>query len=149
MPDIMEMAGYFASLIPERRANPGDDLISKVIQAEVDGQKISDEDIVGFNILLLIAGNETTTNLLSNLLNHLADHPEQWNELRDNPDKIEPPQWKETLRFDAPVHWVNRKATADTEFHGQKVRGRRYRLRPYWAPPIATQTTMTTPMSSA
>ena len=121
LPDIMEMATYFGSLIPERRENPGDDLISKVVQAEVDGVGISDEDIVGFNILLLIAGNETTTNLLSNLLNHLADHPEKWDELRDNPDKIEAAV-EETLRFDGPVHWVNRKATADTEFHGQKVK---------------------------
>jgi cytochrome P450 len=121
MPDIMAMAEYFGSLIPERRKNPGNDLISKVVQAEVDGEGISDEDIVGFNILLLIAGNETTTNLLSNLLHHLADHPEKWNELRDNPDLIEAAV-EETLRFDGPVHWVNRKATADTEFHGQKVK---------------------------
>ncbi len=121
MPDIMEMSAYFASLIPQRRANPGDDLISKVIQAEVDGVGISDQDIVGFNILLLIAGNETTTNLLSNLLNHLANNPEKWDELRNDPDKIDS-AIEEILRFDAPVHWVNRKATADTEFHGQKVK---------------------------
>ena len=121
MPDIMEMANYFASLIPERRKHPGDDLISKVVQAEVDGEGISDQDIVGFNMLLLIAGNETTTNLLSNLLNHLAAHPETWKELRENLDKVEAAV-EETLRFDAPVHWVNRKATADTEFHGQKVK---------------------------
>ncbi len=121
LPDIMEMAGYFQSLIPERRANPGDDLISKVVQAEVDGEGISDQDIVGFTILLLIAGNETTTNLLSNLLHYLADDPDKWNELRDNPDKIDA-AIEETLRFDGPVHWVNRKATADTEFHGQKVK---------------------------
>ncbi len=121
LPDIMEMAGYFQSLIPERRANPGDDLISKVVQAEVDGEGISDQDIVGFNILLLIAGNETTTNLLSNLLNYLANDPAMWNELRDNPDKIEAAV-EETLRFDGPVHWVNRKATADTEMHGQTIK---------------------------
>jgi len=121
MPDIMEMSQYFASLIPERRANPGDDLISKVVHAEVDGEGISDQDIVGFNILLLIAGNETTTNLLSNLLNHLANNPDKWNELRANPAKIDAAV-EETLRFDAPVHWVNRKAMQDIEFHGQKVK---------------------------
>lgn len=121
MPDILEMAAYFQSLIPDRRANPGDDLISKVVHAEVDGSSLSDEDIVGFNILLLIAGNETTTNLLSNLLNHLARHPKDWNELRDNPDKIDA-AIEEILRYDAPVHWVNRKATSDTEFHGQQVK---------------------------
>ncbi|MFK7732725.1 MAG: cytochrome P450 [Pseudomonadales bacterium] len=121
MPDILEMAAYFQSLIPERRANPGDDLISKVVHAEVDGGGLSDEDIVGFNILMLIAGNETTTNLLSNLLNHLARHPADWDELRNNPDKIDA-AIEEILRYDAPVHWVNRKATSDTEFHGQAVK---------------------------
>ncbi len=121
MPDILEMAGYFHSLIPDRRANPGDDLISKVVHAEVDGSGLSDDDIVGFNILLLIAGNETTTNLLSNLLNHLARHPNDWTELRDNPEKIDA-AIEEILRYDAPVHWVNRKATSDTEFHGQAVK---------------------------
>ena len=68
MPQIMEMAAFFQSLIPERRHNPGDDLISKIVAAEVDGRALEDQEIVGFNMLLLIAGNETTTNLLSNLL---------------------------------------------------------------------------------
>ncbi|MEP5763010.1 MAG: cytochrome P450 [Halieaceae bacterium] len=121
MPDIMEMAGYFQALIPERRKNPGDDLISKVVHAEVDGESLSDMDIVGFNMLLLIAGNETTTNLLSNLLYYLADHPATWTELRENADKIDAAT-EEILRFDAPVHWVSRKATADVEFHGQTVK---------------------------
>jgi cytochrome P450 len=121
MPDIMAMATYFQSLIPQRRENPGDDLISRVVHAQVDGEGLSDADIVGFTILLLIAGNETTTNLLANLLYHLADHPGQWTQLRDNPDLIDA-AIEETLRFDAPVHWVNRKATVDTEFHGQTIK---------------------------
>ena len=121
MPHIMEMASYFQSLIPQRRENRGEDLISKVVCAQVDDQTLADQDIVGFCMLLLIAGNETTTNLLSNLLNHLADHPDTWSELRDNPDKIDA-AIEETLRYDGPVHWVNRKATRDVEFHGQTVK---------------------------
>ena len=121
LPDIMEMAEYFKSLISQRRQNPGNDLISKVVNAEVDGETISDQDIVGFNILLLIAGNETTTNLLSNLLDYLSLHSSKWEELRDNPEKIDAAV-EEALRFDAPVHFVNRKATVDIEFHGQKVK---------------------------
>jgi cytochrome P450 len=121
LPDIMEMAGFFQSLIPERRDNPGDDLISRVVNTEVDGQRLSDEDIVGFAILLLIAGNETTTNLLSNLLYHLAEHPDTWQHLRGNPDAIDA-AIEEILRYDAPVHWVNRMATRDTEIQGQPVK---------------------------
>lgn len=125
LPDIQELAAYFASLIPERRANPGPDLFSKIVQAEVDGQNLSDEDIVGFNILLLIAGNETTTNLLSNLLHHLADHPEQWDELCADPDKIDA-AIEEILRFDAPVQWVHRRVTTDTEIQGQTIKANEF-----------------------
>jgi cytochrome P450 len=121
MPHIMEMAGFFQSLIPQRRDNPGEDLISKVVHAEVDGHSLTDQDIVGFCMLLLIAGNETTTNLLSNLLHHLAAHPHTWTELRANPDKVEA-AIEEILRFDGPVHWVNRKATCDVELHGQTIK---------------------------
>jgi cytochrome P450 len=120
MPDIMAMAAYFKSLIPSRREHPGDDLISRIVHAEVNGEGISDQDIVGFSILLLIAGNETTTNLLSNLLNYLAGDPEQWDALRNEPDKIDA-AIEEILRFDAPVHWVGRKATAVAVFHDQTV----------------------------
>lgn len=121
MPDILEMAGYFKSLIADRRENPGDDLVSQVVNSEVNGQSMTDEDIVGFCMLLLVAGNETTSNLLSNLLDYLANDPDSWNELRNDPSKIEAAV-EEALRFDAPVQWVNRKATAETQFHGQTVK---------------------------
>ena len=121
LPDIMAMAEYFQSIIDDRRANPGEDLISIVVQAKVEEDFLVDQDIVGFCIVLLIAGNETTTNLLSNLLNHLANHPETWNELRSDPGKIDAAA-EEILRFDGPVHWVNRKATADIEVHGHTVK---------------------------
>ncbi len=121
MPDIMEMAAYFQSLIPERRENPGDDLISKVVHASIDGEGLSDADIVGFNMLLMIAGNETTTNLLSNLLYYLADHPDTWDTLRKQPALIDAAV-EEILRYDAPVHWVSRKATAETEIQGQSIK---------------------------
>ncbi len=121
LPDIMAMAEYFQSLIPERRENPGEDLISKVVHAEVDGEGLNDMDIVGFTILLLIAGNETTTNLIGNLLHHMADRPDQWDYLRAHPEKVDAAA-EEILRYDAPVHWVNRKATRDVEIAGQAVK---------------------------
>jgi len=120
MPDIAEMMAFFRDEIPRRRANPGDDLISKVVAAEVDGEPLTEDVIVGYCQLLLIAGNETTTNLLSNLLYYLADQPDVWDTLKAEPDKIEA-AIEECLRFDPPVHWISRVATSDAEFHGQKV----------------------------
>jgi len=118
--DIAEMAGYFQSLIPERRENPGDDLVSAVVNAEIDGQRLTDQEIVGFNILLLIAGNETTTNLLGNLLNVVVEQPEIWTRLVAHPELIDAAV-EETLRFDAPVQFLMRKATRPMSYYGQDV----------------------------
>jgi cytochrome P450 len=120
MPDIMEMATFFHSLIPDRRANPGEDLVSKVVNAEVDSEHMSDDDITGFCMLLLIAGNETTTNLLSNLLNYAASNPGVWEDLRADRGKIDA-AIEETLRYDAPVQFVFRTVTQDTELHGETL----------------------------
>lgn len=119
--DVAEMAAYFQGLITERRARPGEDLVSAIVNAEIDGTRLSDNDIVGFNILLLIAGNETTTNLLGNLLNVLVDRPDLWAELRANPQSIEA-AIEEALRYDSPVQFLMREATTDVELHGQRIR---------------------------
>ena len=121
MPEIINMRNYFLSLIPLRKESPGDDLISKVVNAEVDGETLDENTIAGFNMLLLIAGNETTTNLLSNMLNHISYNPNIWEELRQNKDLVEA-AIEETLRFDSPVHWVSRRATKDTELSGQIIK---------------------------
>jgi cytochrome P450 len=121
MPDIMEMAAFFSALIPERRANPGTDLVSSVANAEVDGEHMSDEDIAGFCMLLLIAGNETTTNLLSNLLRHCVAHPQLWQALRNDRSLVEP-AIEEILRFDSPVQFVLRQLTQDLVLHGVTMR---------------------------
>jgi cytochrome P450 len=120
MSAVMEMAAFFQGLIPERRANPGDDLVSAVVNSEVEGKSLCDNDIIGFNILLLIAGNETTTNLLGNLLNVLQHRPDIWQELRARPEKIEA-AIEELLRYDSPVQFLMRTATQDMEFYGQPV----------------------------
>ncbi len=120
MKDIMELFAFFQAMIPERRTNPGEDLVSRLVTAEVDGDVLSDEDIVGFSILLLIAGNETTTNLLSNLLHYLSTHPDEWEQLRADRSLIDG-AIEEILRFDAPVQFVDRKTTCDVEFHGQAI----------------------------
>jgi len=121
MPEIINMRNYFLSLIPLRKENPGDDLISKVVNAEVDGETLDDNTIAGFNMLLLIAGNETTTNLLSNMLNHISYNPNIWKQLRKDKSLVDA-AIEETLRFDSPVHWVSRRATEDTELSGQIIK---------------------------
>lgn len=120
-PDIQEMMAFFRNEIPKRRANPGDDLISKVVAAEIDGEALTEATVVGYCQLLLIAGNETTTNLLSNLLHYIADHPTVWSQLRSNPAAIDA-AIEECLRYEPPVHWISRIALQDCEFHGQKVK---------------------------
>ena len=128
MPDIQEMMAFFRDEIPKRQANPGDDLISKLVLAQADGEALTEETIVGYCQLLLIAGNETTTNLLSNLLHYLANEPTVWNTLRSEalennvaPGNKLDAAIEECLRFDPPVHWVSRNALAEVEFHGQTV----------------------------
>jgi len=118
--DVMEMAAFFAALIPERRARPGEDLVSAVVNAEIDGHCLTDQDIIGFNILLLIAGNETTTNLLGNYLNVLADRPDFYRMLREDPSSIDLGV-EETLRYDAPVQFLMRRAIRPMRLHGQDI----------------------------
>ncbi len=121
--ELMEMAQFFRELIPERKKNPSSDLFSAVANAEVDGVGLSEWEIIGFNILLLIAGNETTTNLLGNLLNVLADRPELWEQLRREPDLVDT-AIEETLRFDSPVQFLMREAKEDVDLHGERIAAR-------------------------
>jgi cytochrome P450 len=120
MRDIAEMGTYFQSLIADRRASPGSDLVSAVVNAEVDGAHLSDAEIVGFNMLLLIAGNETTTNLLGNMLNILAERPQDYTRLAGEPALI-PAAVDEALRFDSPVQFLQRRLTRPATFHGQAM----------------------------
>lgn len=118
--DIAEMGMYFHSLIAERRANPGSDLVSAVVNAEVDGAHLSDQDIVGFNMLLLIAGKETTTNLLGNMLNTLVDSAQAYTRHGREPELI-PAAVDEALRFDSLVQFLRRTLIQPATFHGQAM----------------------------
>jgi cytochrome P450 len=118
--DITEMVVFFRELIPARRERPSNDLVSTVVNAEVDGARLSESEIVGFCILLLIAGNETTTNLLGNLLNVLVDRPKLWRQLRDDPTLIEA-AIEELLRYDGPVQFLMRAVTDEVAFHGKTL----------------------------
>ena len=117
---LMELRAYFADLAAERRAAPGDDLVSALIRARETTETLSDEQVVGFCILLMIAGNETTTNLLGNLLSRLARAPEHWAVLRADPALIEA-AIEESLRIDSPAQMIMRQATADVTIEGVAI----------------------------
>jgi len=118
---IMEMFPYFAREIERRRSEPMDDLISAVAEADVDGERLTDQEIIGFCLLLLVAGNETTTNLLGNMLNVLVDVPAMWRRLQED-GSLREVAVEETLRFDSPVQFIYRKLLADVELRGKHMK---------------------------
>ena len=122
----VEMFTYFGELIAERYRRPGGDLISLLAVRGRDGDvALGPMEIVMFCVLLLIAGNETTTNLIGNGAQALFDHPDQARRLRDDPGLI-PAAVEEALRYDAPVQALFRGATRDVTIAGVTIpkRGR-------------------------
>jgi cytochrome P450 len=111
---------YFRWAIEERRRHPGDDLISALVQAEEQHQHLTVDEVFSFAGLLLVAGNETTTNLLGNMLLALLEHPDQLRLLLDDPSLI-PAAIEETLRYDSPVQMLFRIAREDLELGGKQI----------------------------
>jgi cytochrome P450 len=97
-----EMSAYFREVIAERRRSPGDDLISALLAAEIEGERLNEQELLGFCILLLVAGNETTTNLIGNAVLCFDEYPGVYERLQAQPDLI-PSAVEETLRYRAPV----------------------------------------------
>ncbi len=116
----MELVVYYADLIADRRANPGEDLISALCDAELDGDRLTDDEITGFLFLMVVAGNETTTKLLANAWYWAWRNPDEWAKVRDDPSRI--PDWvEETLRYDTSTQMLARLLTTDTELHGVTI----------------------------
>ena len=115
-----EMAEYLAGLVEERRGHSKDDLLTRLVQAQVDGERLSQKDIVGFFQLLLLAGSETTTNLINNAIICFIEHPDQLARLREAPELL-PSAIEEVLRFRSPLQWMLRLARRDIELHGQAI----------------------------
>ena len=114
-----EMLAYGSALAAERRAKPVDDLVSRIVTAEVEGERLSDTEFEMFWLLLVIAGNETTRNALSGAV--VALHrQDQWSWLADHPEHL-PSAVEELLRFVAPVQHFRRTAMADTVLGDQAV----------------------------
>jgi cytochrome P450 len=114
------LAEYFAPILAARRDEPQDDLISGLAAAEIDGEKLSDEEIFSFLRLLLPAGVETTYRSLGNLLFGLLSHPDQLDALRSDRSLI-PQAIEEAVRWDAPLLNITRVATHDTELAGVPI----------------------------
>lgn len=111
---------YFSEFVPERRANPHDDLTDALIAAEIDGDRLADPDIVAFLFLMIIAGNETTTKLLANALHWICRHPDQRALLNADPALI--PNWgEETLRYDPSSQLIARTTREEVEIAGAKI----------------------------
>jgi hypothetical protein len=111
----------FGELLAERRKERRGDLMSALIDAELDGQKLSQEELLGFCFLLVVGGNDTTTNLIANGAVLLARHPDQRAELIRDPALI-PAAVEEMLRYDSPTQALPRRATRDIELHGRVIR---------------------------
>ena len=111
-PELAEMADFFLEVITDRTANPKDDLISWIIAGSTDAEEpLRPRDLVAFCTLLLIAGNETTTNLLGNAYQALFDHPEQHQKINEVQDLG--PAVEELLRYDSPVQGILRLTNHD------------------------------------
>jgi cytochrome P450 len=118
---IGQLFEYFGKLIAARRAEPRDDLLSVLADAEIDEHRLTDDDLLNFAFLLLVAGNETTRNLIALGTLALIEHPEQCRLLVDDPSLI-PGAIEEMLRWNSPVVHMARTATADVEIRGQLIR---------------------------
>jgi cytochrome P450 len=106
------LRGYLHDLIKRRRSHPGDDLLSGLIAVEESGDQLTEEEIVSTCNLLLIAGHETTVNLIANAILAMLRHPEQWAALGADADRASA-VIEETLRYDPPVQLVGRNAAED------------------------------------
>jgi unspecific monooxygenase len=116
----LEFDNYFRELIAARRGRPADDLLTGLIAAEQDGDKLDEQELLDILALLFVAGHETTVNLIGNGALALLRHPAQLALLRDNPD-LAPSATEELLRYDSPVQFVSRVALTDAEIAGHRV----------------------------
>ncbi|MEO7494363.1 MAG: cytochrome P450 [Massilia sp.] len=118
---LIKMNAYFQELLPRRRLNPGNDLISQLVEAEANGGIVTTKELLSQCCTLLFAGHETTRNLLGNGTLALLQHQQQWRRLQDDPSLL-PSALKELLRFDSPVQYSGRRLKIDVEMHGQRMK---------------------------
>ncbi|MFF5037315.1 cytochrome P450 [Nocardia salmonicida] len=116
----IRLFGYYADMVAQRRAAPSDDLTSALLDAEIDDDTLTDEEIIGFMFLMVVAGNETTTKLLGNALYWAGANPAEYAKVVAEPELVS--DWvEETLRYDTSSQIVARTAAVDLEYHGGTI----------------------------
>ncbi|MEE2032143.1 cytochrome P450 [Rhodococcus chondri] len=117
----LNLVGYYADMIAERRTRPTADLTSALLDAEIDGDRLTDDEIIGFMFLMVVAGHETTTKLLGNALYWGARNKDEVARVLSQPDRAS--DWtEETLRYDTSSQIVARTAAEDIDLHGATIR---------------------------
>ncbi len=117
---MREMRAYFAELADERRRVPREDLLTGLVQAEIEGSKLTHDEMIQMLVLILVAGNETTTSLIGNTVLELLAHPDQLARLRADPG-LAPTAIDEVLRFSSPVQLDPRRATREVVLRDQVI----------------------------
>jgi cytochrome P450 len=115
-----EMTAFLPDWIAQRRAARQDDLLTRLVEAEVDGERLTPRELLGFVQLLLVGGQETTTNLINNAVLCFLENPGQLARLRAAPDLL-PSAIEEVLRYRSPVQWMPRATRHAVELHGQVI----------------------------
>ncbi|HEX2263942.1 MAG TPA: cytochrome P450 [Pseudonocardiaceae bacterium] len=115
-----DMLAYLGEHCADRRAHPQDDLISRLAAVEVDGERLSDEEVVNFSVVLLLAGHITTTALLGNTVLSVDEHPDVWAQLHADRSLVEP-AIEEVLRYRSSFTQVGRATMIETELGGQVI----------------------------
>ena len=121
MEAALQLIAYYSDFLKDRKANLGDDLVSALITADVDGDQLKDHEIIAFLFLMVVAGNETTTKLLGNAFYHLSRQPEQLRDVFADPENPQTmvAQWvEETLRYDTSSVLLARHLREDVTLHG-------------------------------
>jgi hypothetical protein len=118
--ETKEFTEYFLAQIAARKANPTGDLLCDIANAQIDGEELTDDEQLGMLQQFLVAGNETTTNLISNMIRYLAENPSIQTHIRQHPELIEP-FVEEMLRSEAPVGGLFRQAKVDVEIAGTTI----------------------------
>ena len=118
---VREAEAYIDARIAERKEEPRDDFLGMLLEAEVEGHRLSDLEVRQFGILMLLAGYETTSGAMGMSLLHLAQHPEQRAQLFGDPDGLAHSAVNELLRLLSPVQVFGRNAAHDVELHGETI----------------------------